>query len=554
MPIRISGLNSGLDTDSIVQELVSAYSYKKEKYVKAQTKLSWKMDAWKALNTKIYDFYTKQAGVMKFTSSYNKKATTVSDTTKATVTASSSAVNGTQTLEIKNLAKSAYLTGAKLTNKTDSSKKLTSESTLANLGYTGSAATFSITTNGETKSIDITSSTKISDVVKSLNAAGVTASFDATNQRLFISASESGAEADFSMTSSTEDGLTALNSLGLLTATDEDTKWAAYTESELETMADEAVAANSSLDKATVLEEYKNKNSLASKTLALTKNTTAVKIDGEDAQIVLNGATFTSKSNTMSVNGLNITALEKTTTAITVNTNIDVDGVYDSIKNFIKEYNALVNEMDSLYNATSAKGYDPLSSDEKDSMSDDEVEQWEKKIKDALLRRDSTLSSVSSAMQTSMQKSYEVNGSKYSLSSFGISTLGYFVSADNQKNAFHIDGNKDDENTGTNTDKLRAAITSDPEGVASFFSQLATDLYSELDTKMKSNKSLSSVYKVYNDKELQSEYDNYDDLIDKWEDKIKYYEDYYYKKFTAMETAMASLNSATSSISSLLGQ
>ena len=26
---------------------------------KAQTKLGWKQEAWKALNTKIYDFYTK---------------------------------------------------------------------------------------------------------------------------------------------------------------------------------------------------------------------------------------------------------------------------------------------------------------------------------------------------------------------------------------------------------------------------------------------------------------------------------------------------------------
>ena len=41
MAIRISGLTSGLDTDSIVQELVSAYSTKKENIEKKQTKLSW---------------------------------------------------------------------------------------------------------------------------------------------------------------------------------------------------------------------------------------------------------------------------------------------------------------------------------------------------------------------------------------------------------------------------------------------------------------------------------------------------------------------------------
>ena len=59
MPIRLSGLASGLDTEAIVGALVSAYSYKKDKYVKAQTKLSWKQDAWKSLNSKVYGYHAR---------------------------------------------------------------------------------------------------------------------------------------------------------------------------------------------------------------------------------------------------------------------------------------------------------------------------------------------------------------------------------------------------------------------------------------------------------------------------------------------------------------
>lgn len=66
-------------------------------------------------------------------------------------------------------------------------------------------------------------------------------------------------------------------------------------------------------------------------------------------------------------------------------------------------------------------------------MSDKEVEKWEQKIKDSLLRRDSTLNSIASSMKVAMAKSYTINGKSYSLSSFGINTLGYFVSADNEK-------------------------------------------------------------------------------------------------------------------------
>ena len=42
MTIRVTGMNSGLDTESIITQLVSAQSLKKDSYTKAQTKLSWK--------------------------------------------------------------------------------------------------------------------------------------------------------------------------------------------------------------------------------------------------------------------------------------------------------------------------------------------------------------------------------------------------------------------------------------------------------------------------------------------------------------------------------
>ena len=58
MGMRVSGINSGLDTEALVKELVSAYSKKTEKYEKQQTKLSWKQDSWKAMNTKVYGLYT----------------------------------------------------------------------------------------------------------------------------------------------------------------------------------------------------------------------------------------------------------------------------------------------------------------------------------------------------------------------------------------------------------------------------------------------------------------------------------------------------------------
>ena len=67
MAMRVSGINSGLDTDAIVQELVSAYSQKTEKYTKEQTKLGWKQEAWKNLNTKVYSLYNS-VGKLRYSS------------------------------------------------------------------------------------------------------------------------------------------------------------------------------------------------------------------------------------------------------------------------------------------------------------------------------------------------------------------------------------------------------------------------------------------------------------------------------------------------------
>ena len=934
MPIRLTGLTSGLDTESIISALVSSYSYKTNKYKKAQTKLSWKQNAWKSLNTKVYSLYTGLDS-LRFTKNYNLKSTSVSDSTKATVTASGDAPNGTQKLNVIKIAQAGYLTGGKLSSST------TTGTTLAELGYTGGDGKIDLTMgDGTTKSVTVSQGTTVNDFLKSLKDAGVSANYDTTNNRIYVSAKETGKDNDFTLTGGNVDGANALTALGLnvqsantdatyssytqyynadgtqltqnvkkaiteyqnakkaydtasaqnsnmsatygyasaysamqdalaktglsdqektqLTkllamsdtdqsksiigndgniytaeATDDDgntiysytndsgakayiksivtyadkdnsgnrytladdgttlkdssgkefkatgkkdsdgnaiyanatdgtttevtikatTTYYASTASEVDTNYDQvkvgdatykqnddgktwlgsdgktyqlddsdshklievtkdsdgnitkvdsgkavsftdsdrtdimkteystgavnanakaatdvltdmkvAIKTNASLSTDddvnsfmstlasnistvnsyestadTVLEdsdtysrktiiqkvhdtysqgnsngktgaeavsEYvngfaaeinKNTTSMTEKhkvmdknqvlsdiaamedgtkkdnaiadfvkkvqdahniTASTTYNTDAKKIDGTDAEIKLNDITYKGSSNSFSINGLNIEATGVTgdgdTNAISITTKTDTQGMYDKIKDFLTQYNSLINEITSLYNADSAKGYEPLTDDEKNAMSDKEVEKWEEKIKSSLLRRDDTLDGLMSAMTSAMSKSYEVNGKSYSLSSFGISTLGYLNAPQNQQYAYHIDGDEDDSNVSGNTDKLMAALTNDPDTVVSFMQQLADGLYTAVGDKMKAS-SMSSIYTVYNDKEMASEYSDYTSLIKKWEDKLSDKEDYYYKKFSSMETAMSKLNSQSSSFSSYFG-
>lgn len=511
MPIRITGLNSGLDTEAIISALVSSYSYKTDKYKKAQTKLSWKQDAWKELNTKIYSLYTSLDS-FRFSNGYNTHTASVSDSTKATVSASSSAVNGVQSLEIKSIAQSGYMTGAVVENKAKPSEGVTTSTTLAAMGYDAAdGGKISVTANGKTTEIEVSATTKVSDFISSLKSAGVNASFDAKNQRIFVSSTATGAANDFTIKSQDENGDKALYALGL------------------------------SMDSTTY-------------SAAAAHNSGNSKIDASDAEIVLNGATYTSDNNEFEINGVSITTMAATAPgeSISLTVSTDTQGLYDKFKDFITSYNTLINEITSLYNAESSSGYEPLTDDEKDAMSETEIEKWETKIKDSLLRRDDTLQSIMSSMTTAMSKSYSVNGKSYYLSSFGISTLGYLNAAKNEQYAYHIDGDEDDASVSGKTNKLMSAIKDDPDGVVEFMKQLTQGLYDAIDKKMKST-TLSSSYVVYNDKEMASEYSDYTTTISKWDQKLTDMEDYYYSKFSAMETALATLQSQQSALSGLLG-
>lgn len=696
MAMRISGIASGLDTDSMVQELVKVSSAKKEKLEKEQTTLEWKIEAWKGLNTKVNNFFNKYLNNMKYESAYMKKKTTVANENIASIITGQNAVNGTQSLAVKQIAKSGYLTGGKLSN----DKSVTADTTLAELtGKTGAVGstlgdgdqiTFHVKSGGRDKIINLTGASTVRDVISSLNKAGISANFDEGNQRIFLNAGETGVENDFAIMAGNENGLTALANLGLLSAGDfngsgsvtnqayqywEDAYNADGTLNETvfqqkvkETAAKEAAALLEELtgyedtvkklredrtkltdeeeksknwleqekaqkqlaDAANVLRDYYQKMvdsaatdeekaqaqkgldraedafgtakssadaigvvlpsvpsyrladkiesesrataQIAHKVLAdpalqsqmlSGASQTAVRIEGQDAVLSLNGADFTSGSNTFEINGLTITAKNvsnytenpdgtKVYEETTITTDNDVDGIYDMVKDFFKEYNALIKEMDTLYNADSSKGYDPLTDEEKDAMSDTEIEKWEGKIKDSLLRRDSDLNTLINTFKTTMLGSYTINGKNYSLSSFGINTLGYFISGDNEKGVFHIDGDADDTSTSSKTDLLKAAISNDPETVTKFFSSMVSDLQKKVNKIMRHTEN-RSVYSVYDDTRLKKEYDAYTNKIKEQEKKLQALEDRYYKQFSTMETALSKLNSQQSYLSSLFG-
>ena len=665
MPVRLTGMVSGMDTDTLIQQLVSAKRTKVDNVRGKKTKLEWQKEAWSDMNKKIYGFYTGSLSKMKSQGTFKTKKATSTNESKVEVKANGNAVVGSHSIKVMNVASSTYLTSGKLVNNNftetydkavdsvdvklsdmNNAEELKGKtlsiavgdgeevsftfeagSTLADLENTfqgkidvsikdgklsitnqtatkqtdsdgketysggesikisGTALEFfgvsedvtlkaqsseegpytmevgkALTQNAERNvdkisgssrvtealgiqdgaqikikmknsseptTITIDADTTMSELAEKFSAAGINATFDSAQGRFFLSSKSAGEDNVFELSEGDND-----KSVGVL----------------------EKLKLNVDYDALPVDTSEENKDWDESKPSY---------VKGTSAEILYNGAYIKSNSNEMSVNGLTITVKDITTEAVNITVNNDNQAVYDSVKKFVNDYNELLKEMYEKYSADSAKGYDPLTDEQKEEMSEKEIENWEKKIKDSLLRRDETLNSLMSSMRNTMMKSVEVTlkdgtKTKLSLASVGIVTGNY-----TERGLLHIHGDEDDSIYSSNENKLKEWIENDPEALMQLFAGVQNEttgqqegignvLYSDFNTKMKSS-TLSSALTFYNDKYMDKQMKSYKEQIDEMEEKIKDLEDSYYKKFAAMETALSKVNSQSSYLTNMFG-
>lgn len=583
MAIRMTGINSGLDTDSIIKALVSAQKSKVTKVENKLTKSEWTEEIWKDLNTKLYSLYTKQLTKFKTQGSYLTKKVSSSDDTIATATATSTAANGSHTLQVERLAAAQCVTGAAIS-------ATSTKATLTSLGMEEGTVIEIANAKGDKKTLEVTSDTTIEDFTTTCKSLGLNANYDTKQKRFFISSATSGLDSAFSIKTTNADVsgtwkeveslVGAANASDLAQLKDADSKYLLalatgnYTEvAEADIPTDVKTAYNAIVNNVVDGTELSSKliayanakqyvstngdplnklglSAFDSSTSTGTNSLGMSVVKAEDAVIVLDGARLTDSSNEFSVNGLKISLKNTTETGkkITLNTTSDVDAVYDMVKDFVKTYNEILEELNKKYNADSARDYNPLTDEEREAMSEDEIEKWETKIKDSLLRKDNTLSSIISSMRSSLLTTTVVDGKSYSLSSFGIVTSSDYT----EKGKLHIMGDEDDDTYATETNKLKAALEENPEAVMKTLSEAGQSLYDALTKKM-AKTNLSSALTFYNDKQLDNDQTRYKKEISTLEEKLTEMEDKYYKQFSAMEVAMSKLNSQSSYLASLMG-
>ncbi|SDW83725.1 flagellar filament capping protein FliD [Paenibacillus sp. PDC88] len=289
---------------------------------------------------------------------------------------------------------------------------------------------------------------------------------------------------------------------------------------------------------------------------------------GTDAEVIINGIKTTQSSNRFTVNGLEIslngTTPQDQSTQIEVTQ--DVDKTVETIKEFVNAYNDTLSYLNSMTSQERYRTYLPLTTEQKEAMSESEIKLWEEKSKSGMLKNDSILNNTISQMRLAVMSDFTSDftlpdGSvvkNMNLTNIGITTGDY-----QQKGKLQIDENK-----------LRAAIEANPDQVASFFKKVdgsSNTGYTQTDglfnrlkkieqdsLKLISEKAGTSRFSTdpttafLPQSEMGDQLKSFDKRISDVQLRLNMLETRYYRQFTAMETAMNKYNSISSSLSSFI--
>ncbi|HHW32023.1 MAG TPA: flagellar filament capping protein FliD [Clostridiaceae bacterium] len=284
---------------------------------------------------------------------------------------------------------------------------------------------------------------------------------------------------------------------------------------------------------------------------------------GRDAIIEIDGQVITRSSNTFTINGITYTVHKEhpeNSDGETISVTQDVDGVFHIIKSFIEKYNEVIDKINAKLSEKYDRNYQPLTSDQKEAMSEDEIKKWEEKAKTGLLRNDPILQNILYGMRRALTE--KVEGVGITLSSIGITTGSY-----TEKGKLKIDETK-----------LKEAIKNDIDSVMNLFSKkssidsniditseerairykeegLAYRLFDIIEDNIRTFRDKNNKKGLLLEKAgiegdtteftslLYKEIRDYENRIAELNIKLIEKENNYYKKFTALERAIAQMNS-----------
>ncbi len=633
---RIGGLATGLDTDQLVSDLMNVEKAPLVRLQQNKQLSEWKRDEFRDIINLVrglkdeYFNVLKPSSNMLSQSTYKVFSSETTDSNYVTATATSAALEGSHTISITQVA-----TADKAVSSAGITKSLTSTSAISTgVGSdvtNASGKTINITLDGIEREITLgtyTDATTVADM-----SSDIQSKIDTAFGSGKITVTESGGQITFDTTGgaskislasgTTDDALTYLQ-------IDSGSSNRINTSDTLETLASKldagltfdasdnvvfsindkeftfskttslssmisSINADTTANVNITYDETVDKFSITSKQLGdgdniritqtggtffdgASKITTAAPVttEGVDAIVKIDGETLTRSSNNFTINNITYNLkkahTDPATQSETISITKDTDAIYNNITNFVEKYNEIIGKINDKLIEKYDRNYKPLTDDQKEEMTDDQIETWENKAKKGLLRSDNLLQGLIDKTRRALFD--EIDGLSVNLKNIGIDTGSYL-----NKGKLIID-----ETT------LKEAITNDADSVMNIFAKesesqpsYSHDLTaSEKTTRYNEEGVANRLYDVFEEyistirdsdgkKGLLlekagiegdvTEYGNilnkeiaaYNEKIDEMLDKMEYKENWYYQRFAALEKAIAQMNNQSSWLSGQLG-
>ncbi|MCM1165589.1 MAG: flagellar filament capping protein FliD [Lachnospiraceae bacterium] len=288
---------------------------------------------------------------------------------------------------------------------------------------------------------------------------------------------------------------------------------------------------------------------------------------GENAKFTIDGVEIYHNANTYTMDGITFDFSEVTTdTDITVGVSKSYDDIKQTIKDFVNDYNQLIDDV-YAHIGTSPKRdsknntYEPLTDAEKEDMSEDEIEKWEKAAKTGVIYNDSTVSGIMSKLRIAIYNSVTLDDG----SSFGLFNMGIKVKSalDDSEAAKHgkleIDEDAFDKAFETNPDAIVKLFTDPDKGVMKQIDNIIDDAVST--SKISSSTVRGSLIRkaglesgsTAKNNAIYRQMEQINKRISQLQDRYDAKEDYWWSVFTNLEKMMSDMNSQSNYLASYLG-
>ena len=203
------------------------------------------------------------------------------------------------------------------------------------------------------------------------------------------------------------------------------------------------------------------------------------------------------------------------------------------MKGFVEDYNKLMDKMYNIITQKTNRDYPPLTEEQKKDMSKEEIEAWEKKAKEGLLRNDSEMRKFIDDMQNS------IFGDKIQiLSEMGITSHEDY----HKKGQVALDEDKFKNALETNADRVYQVFAKDTSSVMEKMKSTIKDYTggsNSIFAKKAGIEKTASIAKNFYSEQLKRQADIIKTLQRKMGDR----ENALYKKFGELEASMNKLNS-----------